>query len=770
MTGTHASGCCPESVSRRWGCRTGLSLPLGKRVWMGFQNGNSGAQCNRVLFTLLSHRWPNRGRTSSVKKIGTWRDLAIAGAMSALPVWVAYWLVECLLWTFWPWLCSPRYEYRPTHPWLPPLALGAYILVGATLGGVIAAGLGRILGTSHPRALPLVGPLSLAVTCGIVASVNAGHAELLIAVVLIAVMATSVRRTDWVETIRLAVNFWSVPLGLLAYYFARTQVDRPATGRFLGTLAVLAVFSVTYIVARLLKNNGSRDQVGAAIPGRSLAVWVGLVAISIGLSLTLKQQPIITSPPGTAATPAKNGSPNVILISLDTVRADHLSVYGYVRDTTPHLRKFAQEATIFTNAVSASDMTLSSHASMFTGLYASQHGAHSALGIGKEATDIKYGLPENSRTLAGILSAKGYQTIGIVANITYLQHAFRLDQGFQYYRQLNPVFLLEQQAPYYLRTNLSRLIGHFCPRAMSDRWYTRAGDVNRETFQLLRVERTDKRPFLLFLNYMDAHEPYFPPSPYDSRYPGKNPAFTRDEYIHIASQAVRQVRPYTDKDRQRDVSQYDGGIAYMDTSLSDLFTKLKDLGLYDNSVIIVTSDHGQSFGEKQLVGHCSSVYQEQVRVPLIIKYPGPPKTEVRNDLVSHVDLLPTILDLLGDKIPPSLPGRSLRAPTTLPETVLSESFPSDVLVSLHPRFRRVERAAFSGPFKLILASNGKREFYDLSADPHEQHNLYFQNLSVASRLENDLRHWISMLPAEHARPVVLDKNAVDRLRSLGYVQ
>jgi arylsulfatase A-like enzyme len=138
--------------------------------------------------------------------------------------------------------------------------------------------------------------------------------------------------------------------------------------------------------------------------------------------------------------------------------------------------------------------------------------------------------------------------------------------------------------------------------------------------------------------------------------------------------------------------------------------------------------------------------------------------------VSHVDLFPTILDVLGEKIPTSLPGHSLRAPAANTETVFSESFPCDMLVSLNPRFRRVERAAFSGPFKLILATNGKREFYDLSQDPHEEHNLYSQNLPAASRLEHELRQWISRLPAERSRPAVMDKSGVDRLKSLGYVQ
>ena len=714
---------------------------------------------------------PATSGTSAVQGSGTWRDLAVAGATYALRTWVAYWLLECFLWTLWPWLTTPSYEYQPTHPWFPVLSLGVYIIAGTTLGAALAICLGCIVRGSVQRGVPLVGPLSLAVTFGVLARRNHDYIELLIAFLLTAIIVTSFRRTAWLETLRHSVNFWSTPLGLLAYPLAVTRPSlNPLAAHFIGALSFMGVFLVAHVVARLRKRTTPPDGMRAAIRVRPLAVWVGLVAIFIALGFTLRQQPILTSPPRTAA-PARNGLPNVILISLDTVRADHLSLYGYARDTTPNLRKFAQESTVFSNAISSSDMTLSSHASMFTGLYPSQHGAHWA--VGKEALALHresgMRLPENSRTLAAILSDRGYRTIGIVANTGYLQHAFQIDQGFQYYSQPNAVLFLERREFFYLRTNLSSLMGRFYPRSMSDLESTRAADINREALQLLRQKKRDQRPLFLFLNYMDAHEPYFPPAPYDSRYPGKDPTFTSDQYYSLQIDANHQIRPYTARDRRRDESQYDGGIAYIDASLRDLFAKLKELGLYDDSVIIVTSDHGQSFGEKQLVGHGSSVYQEQVRVPLIIKYPARHQALVRNDLVSHVDLLPTILDLLGDKIPPSLPGRSLRAPPAVPATVFSESFPCEWM-SFDPRFQRVERAAFSGPFKLILSTNGKREFYDLAADPHEDNNLYSQNLTAASRLESDLRHWISILPKEHARPAVLDSSGVDRLKSLGYVQ
>jgi len=706
-----------------------------------------------------------------VEKTGTGRDLAIAGATHGLRAWVAYWLVECFLWTVWPWLTTPSYEYRATHPWFPPLSLGVYMIAGATLGAALAICIGRVIRNRAETAVSFAGPLSLAVPFGILALRNNQRAQMTIAFLLTAIIVISIRRAAWLKVLRVSVNSWSAPLALLAYPFVRAQIDSPTMGYFIGISAVMVVVVAPYVTARLLKREAPP---GETVQGRSLAIWAGLVVISLTLGFTLKQRPILTASPHTAVASAGKRLPNLILISMDTVRADHLSLYGYARDTSPNLQRFAQEATVFTNAVSAGDMTLSSHGSMFTGLYPSQHGAHWVLGKQGDGFTVgeEYGLrlPENSQTLAGILSARGYRTMGIVANTSYLQHAFRLDQGFEYYSQPNPVLFLELRESFYLRTILCRLIGRFCPRWMTDLDYTRAGDINRETFPLLRREETRKRPFFLFLNYMDAHAPFFPPTPYDSRYPGKDPAFRSLQYWDIESDALRQIRPYTARDKQRDESQYDGGIAYLDASLGEFFAKLKEFGLYDDSIIIVTSDHGQSFGEKQLVGHGSSVYQEQVRVPLIIKYPGSSQAAVRNNLVSHVDLLPTVLDLLGEKVPPSLPGHSLRATAALQETVFSESYPCEMMASFHPRLRRVERAAFSGPFKLILATNGKREFYDLSADPHEEHNLYSQALPVASRMESDLTRWISALPREHTRPAVLDKNGVNRLKSLGYVQ
>ena len=700
------------------------------------------------------------------------RDLAMGGAIQGLQAWAAYWVVECFFSGPLSWLLTPGYEYKPVHPMFTALALAVYLAAGAGLGALLAVCIGRMSPESPLRGIPLVGPLSLAAMFVVLGLLNGEHVQLILAILLVAGIVASLTSTTWMEKLRPIANLWTVPLALLIYPYALTQsLPGNIAPSVAGALGVIAVFLISYVVHRLIGTPGRQRPLSKTHGLRKVPLWVAIF-ILLGLNFFLKQQAIITNMPQPLAAQRASGHANVILVTMDTVRADHLSLYGYARDTSPNLQAFARDAAVFTNAISAADMTLASHASIFTGVYPSVHGAHLILGNHGVLAGVEFGqpLPEHTQTLAGILSKDGYRTMAIVANNACLQHAFRLDQGFQYYSQPYPVIFLNLSDSFYLRWGLARILAHYLPKEVSDRASVTSEEVNREAFHLLEEQNSAKRPFLLFLNYMDAHDPYYPPAPYDVKYPGKDDGMTTSRYFVLGNQVLSRSRAYTNEDRQRDLSQYDGGVAYIDANLGQLSAKLKELKLYDNSLIIITSDHGQSFGEKQLYGHGNSVYQEQVHVPLIIKYPGAPHAEVRNDLATHVDLLPTILDSLGYPIPASLPGRSLRAVAPNPVTVISESYPSDLLVSLSSRFRRIERAAFSGPYKLITATNGKREFYDLSKDAGEEHNLYPDALEQAGLLEADLQHWIAALPKSRAHAATLDKRSVDRLKSLGYVQ
>ena len=695
------------------------------------------------------------------------RDLAIRGAVHGLLALVTYWAVECLFLSVLPWMLTPVYEYLQLHPWFVLLALGVYGIAGAVLGAALGVCLGR-LWTSEPAALEMVGPLALALIFIPHAAAIESQSQIPMSIALAAVILMSIREGVPLENLRRIVNNWTVSFAFLFYPFVITEEGYTLKARqVLGVALTLAVFLISYAAYRLaasLRRNLSG--------WHSAALWAAATAGLLGFCFGVKQQPLLNELP--AAAEDAGGHPNLVLITMDTVRADHLSVYGYDRDTTPNLRQLAQEATVFTNAIAAGDMTLSSHASIFTGAYASEHGAHPVLGKGtnRVAVGDEFGLrlPDHSQTLAKILWNRGYQTMAVAANTTFLQHAFYLDQGFRYYSQPNPTLFLARTDPFYLRTDLSRMLAHYYPLSTSQRAYRTAANINIEAFELLRRAKADKKPFFLFLNYMDAHQPYFPLPPYDVRYPGKDPTFSYSRYFAIEFGALSGARPYTDRDRMRDESQYDGGIAYLDACLGDLFKQLKELGYYDHTMVVVTSDHGQSFGEKKLVGHGTSVYQEQVGVPLMIKYPGNREAKVVNDLASHIDILPTVLDALGYPVPGALPGRNLREGLKAPVTVISESFPCDLFVRLNPRFRRTQRAVFRGPFKLIVSTNGKRALYDLSKDSKEEHNLISANPQVAGLLEADVERWLSTLPTVKTSPAVLGKRRLDGFKSMGYLQ
>jgi len=467
-----------------------------------------------------------------------------------------------------------------------------------------------------------------------------------------------------------------------------------------------------------------------------------------------------------APLPAQASSrPNVILISMDTVRADHLSVYGYAQNTSPHLRDLAALSTLYTRSVAAGDLTLSTHGSIFTGQYPSAHGAHCGPGQAGCAP-----LPQGSRTLAKILSEHGYVTAGVVANDAFLLHSYGLDQGFQYWDQRLGVRFLSTSEVSYVRLSIEELLNHLYTYPAYEKQARNGGEINRDVFPLLKPAGNDGRPFFLFVNYMDAHTPYTPPAPFDRLYPGKEPHFTMTRLNTIKADVMGKGLPIAFADRAHMLSQYDGGIAYLDSQIGNLVSRLKQLGLYENTLLIVTSDHGEAFGEKSLVGHGVGVYQSLVHVPLIIKFPHQNSQATVDDLVSSVDIMPTILDQLGYPIPAWVQGRSLLKPAPgSGRPVFSESFADPYVSRMYPKLRRVERAIFFGRFKYIQSTIGKRELYDLTADPGENQNLYDSGNPLDQSLANELNSWRRTVAHRSTPQHAPDRETLEELRSLGYI-
>ena len=464
---------------------------------------------------------------------------------------------------------------------------------------------------------------------------------------------------------------------------------------------------------------------------------------------------------------AASHGPNIVLITMDTVRADHLSLYGYDRDTTPGLRNLAETATIYNRAIASGPWTLPSHASMFTGMYSSTHGAHGYRDRPGPPLSLDFD------TLAEVLAGAGLATIGVVSNLVLLTHSHQLNQGFEYWDERRPTPLTP--APprtFTLQKATHTLISHVLPPPAIRVEFRDAKTVSNAALTILERLRVQQSRFFLFVNYMDAHWPYIPPPPYDTMFPTKDETFTDSQYYALSADTMKLERTPSIRERLHLLSQYDGGIAYIDAQIARLVTRLKEMTLFDNSLIIITSDHGEAFGERNLLGHASSVYQDQIHIPLLIKFPYQHAGRVVEEFVSVVDLMPTVLEMLNIPAPDGVQGKSLLTPGDLSSRiVITQSFPLHFRKGQHPRLDSVHHAVFLDSMKLIESTTGKREFYDLSNDPNESSDLYDPANKQATMLKKKLDSWLSTSERRKTKGAVkLDKQTLDRLRSLGYIQ
>ena len=497
------------------------------------------------------------------------------------------------------------------------------------------------------------------------------------------------------------------------------------------------------------------------------AYWVVAAVIGVALNVGLQhnQRPAALDLSGGSSL---NG-PNVLLITWDTVRADHLSLHGYERNTTPNLDKFAATATVFPRAAASGDMTLSTHASIFTGVSVRSHRAHF------DTPDFPEGRPLSPKfdTLAEQLAGHGYRTIAIAANHAYLTDDFGMSQGFDYFNSSAAVPPLGKAESYFLRQGIRDVLALFVPRKMYDPLYRNAEEINAEAIQLVKQIKTSNAPIFMFLNYMDAHDPYLPPPPYDTEYPGKDENFHSKLFHYLAEDIMKGNRTITTQEREHLDSQYDGAIAYMDNQFGQLIAALKETDLYDETLIILTSDHGEVFGERRLFGHGISVYQDQVHVPLVIKFPNQSHGKVNANLVSSIDILPTILEIAGIEASSQLQGQSLNSENIRrSQPVVSEHFTAGFLLTWSERFRGTDRALFDGDLKIIRSSGDHRELYNLAKDPDEQIDLSGSVRTSLDELDMALDGWlVTSMP--RFTDEVTDKNTqetVERLKTLGYVK
>jgi len=433
--------------------------------------------------------------------------------------------------------------------------------------------------------------------------------------------------------------------------------------------------------------------------------------------------------------------PDVILITLDTTRADHIGSYGYERDITPEMDRFAEDAVLYRRAWSTSAWTLPAHASIFTGKYPTSHGAHSNATSGDAtlADALKHPvlrqfrvnrLGEEQVTLAELLRDAGYETAAFVGG-PWLSPAFGLLQGYAV-----------------MDATVASIAG-------------RSGDkLTRRAIAWIR-DVPPERPLHLLINYFDAHAPYAPPPPYDDLPRAK-------ARLSIKQEDVNRGQPFLPHQRAAYIARYDGEIRFIDHHFGLLLDALRETGRYDEAMIIVVADHGESFGEHGLMGHSRWLYEEVLRVPLIIRFPGGRDAgEEIQEPVSVVDLLP----LIGREVRLSMPGGLEGVPVGHRDLVLAESYRSRYAVgNWGPRFDRDLTAGIHWPWKLVLTDRGMPEFYRLDEDPDELINR------AGDATEVDLREALKLArealepPKGVSLPEDVSPETHQRLRSLGYVE
>jgi arylsulfatase A-like enzyme len=432
---------------------------------------------------------------------------------------------------------------------------------------------------------------------------------------------------------------------------------------------------------------------------------------------------------------------------MDTVRVDHLSCYGYARPTTPRIDALARESVLFEHAVAPSPWTLPSHGSLFTGLYPSSHGC-----TGEILT-----LSDANVTLAEVLHDHSYQTGAFVANI-YLMPEFGFAQGFSTYEMCA-----------------------YDPQGRLKVSYA-AAEMNAQVFPWLEARARDYaagagQPFFLFVNYMDAHAPYVPPSPYDALYgdptPYPSPFYRNDDRFGY----VKGTLQMTPRDRQHIVDFYDSCLTFLDHHVGALADRLAELKLAENTVLVVAADHGEFLGEHNLLDHRLFLYEELLNVPLVVRYPGVlPAGKRVGGLVQLTDVMPTLLDLVGVAGPPGMQGRNLAGligtgDTRVFDMAYAEYFRDEPLIELLGEwYDRRLKSVRAGDWKYIWASNGADELYDLGADRGESHNLIGERPDQATKLRVRLNDWLTGLataPTPAGTPAI-DPAQRERLRRLGY--
>ncbi len=566
---------------------------------------------------------------------------------------------------------------------------------------------------------------------------------------------------------------FALPGGVMAYYFLRAQGEAALLPPVIAGLGLLALGAVVGLTAarRLVPPR----------PARLAALVVLVLAAAWGLDLAgrpvhrlaVDHRPRKVRATAAARPPSELPFPrprNAIIVLIDTLRADHLSCYGYERPTSPEIDALAASGTLFAQAIVQNPKTSPSVATILSGTYPHTHGI----------ATIGTWLPDRVLLLPEVLAPRGFTTASFVANVN-VGAIFNFDQGFQTMVQVG-----------------GRRVDNDAAR------------VNAAVIPWLEEHRDDDR-FFLYVHYVDPHAPYDPPEPYRDM-------FVRDEHwgawdgydVPFGDTHVGRIEHWLAIDDSTDVdlyvARYDAEIRYVDAKVGELLRELERLGLADDTLVVLVADHGESLGEHGwYFSHGLSLHETDVHVPLLFRLPGRlPAGRVVDGQVESVDIAPTVLDLLGIPTPPTMEGRSL-VPLLLGDRREGEPVTH---MEAGSRIGRQRKGIRTERWKLVYNADGidlDREpfspflylrvhrvnqlwatrrggpgryamwsLWDLANDPAEERDLYRERPEVVERLRPLLVDWIAREPADRRpkrmREADMSPELREQLRSLGYVR
>ncbi len=498
--------------------------------------------------------------------------------------------------------------------------------------------------------------------------------------------------------------------------------------------------------------------------------WVSILALPIACWLALGCEAPEPSTPDVVVTAPPDielaAPPNILWVVWDTVRADRMSVYGYERPTTPFLEEWSREARVFDDVVSVASTTVPAHVSMFTGLLPSEHGANNRDPV----------LSEAFPTLAERLRDGGYDTYLFAAN-PHLAPRNRIVRGFDI-AQYPWEDAFRDEVREIARRKLAQSADETEVSAKGTQGFHGAGAVAKRGLETWLAGREGDAPFFAFLNYMEAHAPTLPDRAHRQRFMDED-RLTRSWEHSIAGLTTWNftagISDLTPEKLDLVGRLYDAALAELDDLFRELLASLEADGHLENTVVILTSDHGELLGEHHMLDHQFALHRELLHVPLLVWWPGQVAPGREPLPVSNIDLHRMVLDLSGVGESGET-GFSALGPREGRVRIAEYPRAADHIASFietwNPGFdgtslRRALRAIRKGPYKLIQGSDGSEVLYDVVADPAESLDLAASQPAVAA----DLRpgRWESSDPDDDPVREVADPELEQMLRELGYL-